>query len=293
VDTLTSRLSTSLKSLIRRLTRPFALPSLDREMAAQAHREGLVPTLTGQATKSVTTPLPGNPSWPMGTPTPPPMTMRTNGTMTPVTTAGATSEGEPDKINHAAKLVEQHRITLPVGATGDNVAVARLHAEAYARARGFEIKPGSFNVLSHLSPAHGEERIGVSFELVVGTGDIDTSQHTERWTWGGAIDWWRRLMGPDQPEGKLLSLVDEAGRRRGGRITGMRPGTPGSEGFEVEGRFTDGGQPSGFSGFANPGWLGPDALRGFDAAKGLGMFDAVDQSPPWMSRADGDDSEGE
>jgi len=208
------------------------------------------------------------------------------------TTAGATSEVEPERINHSAKLVEQHRITLPVGATGDNVAVARLHAEAYARARGFDIKPGSFSVLTTNPLVPNGPTAGVSFELVVGTGDIDTNAHTERWTWGGAIDWWRRLLGPDKPEGKLLSLVDAEGRRRGGRITGMRPVPGDPNAVTIEGEFTDGS--GGFHGFGDPrrmpgDWGGPAALQGL----GIGKTDAADQSPPWMRRADGDDSEGE
>jgi len=297
VDTLTSHLSTSLKSLIRRMTRPFALPSLDREIAAQAHPPKVHPLIRPMGplvqpyqdgpVKSTLAPEARK------TPLLPPQSLVKHQPTTPTTTtttAGATSEVEPERINHSAKLVEQHRITLPVGATGDNVAVARLHAEAYARARGFDIKPGSFSVLTTNPLVPNGPTAGVSFELVVGTGDIDTSAHTERWTWGGAIDWWRRLLGPDQPEGKLLSLVDAEGRRRGGRITGMRPGAPGSEGFEVKGEFTDGQQPGGFSGR----WMGPDALRGFTGAKPWPDYpEGADQRPPWMSRADGDDSEGE
>ena len=67
-----------------------------------------------------------------------------------------------EAVTHTARLVETHRITLPVGATGDNVAVARLHAEAYARARGFELPAGSIGVLSRQGKL-GDEYLGVTF----------------------------------------------------------------------------------------------------------------------------------
>ena len=192
--------------------------------------------------------------------------------MPTMTTDGATSETDP-RITHTSRLVETHRITLPAGATGDNVAVARLHAEAYARARGFELGAGEFSVLGINGP-HG--RSGVQFTLTVGVGDIALDQRVpgvlDRWTWSaGAVEWWQRHLGA--PSAKLLSLVDAAGRRRTGRLTGLRPD---GDGVAVEGEFV--GSPGGFHGR----WLGNDALHGL-----LGGA-AGDGTPPWIKRTDPD-----
>lgn len=166
-------------------------------------------------------------------------------------------------VTHTCDLVERHRITilnrdLPAGAT-DRVAVARLHAEAYARARGFEIAAGSFDVLSGSTTSPGSAFNGVAFDVVVGKGDIHLDQRVpgvlDRWTWSaGCVEWWQRRLGA--PTAKLLSLVDDSGRVRRGRVTGMRPGDR-PDTVEVEGQFTD--APGGFHGT----WLGPEALRGF------------------------------
>jgi hypothetical protein len=217
------------------------------------------------------------------------------------TTGGATSEAEQPTITHTSELVERHRITIPVGATGDNVvAVARLHAQAYARARGFDLQAGSLNVLAHhnTSPFGDPGYLGVSFDVVVGKGDISLDQSVpgvlDRWTWSaGAVEWWQRWLGT--AEGKLISLVDGEGRRRGGRITGIRPIPGDPSAVSVEGEFVDGvgtfhgfGDPSRMPGVMQPGWQGPAALRG----DGISVSPA-DQAPPWMRRADGDDTEGD
>ncbi|AYB70611.1 hypothetical protein SEA_SERENDIPITOUS_70 [Mycobacterium phage Serendipitous] len=181
-------------------------------------------------------------------------------------TTGPTSAADL-RVSHSSTLLEQHRITLPVGATGDNVAVARLHAEAYARARGFELSAGSIGVVSRLGKL-GDEYLGVTFDVVVGKGDISTNQSVpgvlDRWTWsGGALQWWRKVLGNgDGRQGRVLARLDE--RDRGRRVV---PGP----------------------------WRGADALNGFEQADQPGgpVVSAADQRPPWMKRADGDDSEGE
>lgn len=119
---------------------------------------------------------------------------------------------------HSCDLVERHRITLPVGATGDNVAVARLHAEAYARARGFELSAGSMSVTQSLNPDGGY--LGVAFDVTVGKGDIALDQSVpgvlDRWTWsGGAVQWWRRVLNNgDGRQGRVLARRDDLDRGR-------------------------------------------------------------------------------
>lgn len=221
------------------------------------------------------------------------------------TTGGAISEADPSTptITHTCDLVERHRITILAdhlpGKARDRVAVARMHAEAYARARGFEIKAGSFDVLNGSTLSPGSAFNGVAFEVTVGKGDIALDQRMpgvlDHWTWSaGVVEWWQRFLGRLSPGdgGKLLSLVDGKGKVRTGRITGMRPvpGDPGA--VSVEGEFVDGS--GGFHGIGDPSrmpgdWRGPAALQGL----GLGTEANVDQRPPWMRRADGDDTEGD
>ncbi|QOP65614.1 hypothetical protein SEA_SUIGENERIS_73 [Mycobacterium phage Suigeneris] len=174
---------------------------------------------------------------------------------------------DPDNqlgFSHSSELVERHRITLPVGATGDNVAVARLHAEAYARARGFDLSAGSLGVISRLGKV-GDEYLGVAFDVVVGKGDIAMDQRVpgvlDRWTWsGGALQWWRKVLGNgDGRQGRVLARLDDLDRGR--RVV---PGP----------------------------WRGADALNGLglDQASQTGHPTvADDRRPPWMKH----DSEGE
>lgn len=200
-------------------------------------------------------------------------------------TTGPTSETDEPTISHTARLVETHRImldprTLP-GGSAAALDVARLHAEAYARARGFEII-GMSGVTTIDPPA-----TGVQFTVTVGSGDIALDQRTpgvlDRWRWsGGAFDWWRNVLNRnDGREGRLLTLIDDNGRRRQGRITGIRPGPiPGTA--SLEGEFTDGLTPNGFHGFGSPrdgdpSWMTPGALP-----------TAVDRQPPWAKRSDPD-----
>lgn len=98
-------------------------------------------------------------------------------------TTGPTSEDDP-RVSHSCDLVERHRITLPVGATGDNVAVARLHAEAYARARGFELSAGSMSVLNRKGDGY-EALIGVTFEVLARRDDLDRGRRVVPGPWRG------------------------------------------------------------------------------------------------------------
>ncbi|AKF14641.1 hypothetical protein AVJ28_gp72 [Mycobacterium phage Baee] len=175
-------------------------------------------------------------------------------------TTGPISAAEPEpRVTHSCDLVERHRITLPAGATGDNVAVARLHAEAYARARGFELSAGSIGVVSRRGKA-GDEFIGVTFDVTVGKGDIALDQSTpgvlDRWTWsGGAVQWWRRVLNNgDGRQGRVLARRDDLDRGR--RVV---PGP----------------------------WRGAQALNGFDQASQTGHPTvADDRVPPWMKHSE-------
>lgn len=185
-------------------------------------------------------------------------------------------------VTHTSTLVEQHRITIPAGATGDNVAVARLHAEAYARARGFELKAGSIGVLMRNSthPDTPGEYLGVTFDVVVGKGDIHLDQRVpgvlDRWTWSGpAFEWWRNILNrADGREGRVLAAIDENGVRpyaKGGRVN-PRPGGV--------------GDPN-----RAPGeWRGGPALRGegIGPVPGGGPQAGTGDLPPWLRRSDPD-----
>lgn len=123
---------------------------------------------------------------------------------------------------HSAELVERHRITLPVGATDDNVAAARLVAESYAEAHGFEIRPGSFSVIAStngLPIASQGGYLGVAFDVTVGRGDIALDQRVpgvlDCWTWSGPrLEWWRRIFNrADGRQGRRLAARDDVAGR--------------------------------------------------------------------------------
>jgi hypothetical protein len=96
--------------------------------------------------------------------------------------------------------MERHVILLPHGQLGDDddtlVSVAKTHAERYALAHGFEIVRLHGDVYGPLDgAAYG---IGVSFDLVVGKGDIAYDQRVpgalDAWRWSGPrMEFWRRL----------------------------------------------------------------------------------------------------
>lgn len=178
-------------------------------------------------------------------------------------------------MTHTSTLVEQHRITIPVGATGDNVAVARLHAEAYARARGFDISPGSFQVIASTNglPIAGKSgTLGVAFDVVVGRGDIHLDQRVpgvlDTWTWSaGAAEWWRRWL-PGGRQGRVIARPEDGMAT----ITSLpRLGDPTRE----------------------PGaWNGGPAIRGEGIGgpvPGQGAQHGTGQLPPWLRRGTDED----
>lgn len=178
-------------------------------------------------------------------------------------------------MTHTADLVERHRITIPVGATNDNVAVARLHAEAYARARGFEIPAGSFSVLQKRGalPTVGNS-VGVAFDVVVGKGDIHLDQRVpgvlDTWTWSaGMTEWWRRwLPGPrsgrviPRPENSVAS-VSHIGDPN--RLPGAWQGGPAIRGEGIRGEGIGGPVP------------------------GQGAQHGTGELPPWLRRGTDED----
>ncbi len=198
------------------------------------------------------------------------------------------------RVSHTAELVERHRITIPVGATGDNVAVARLHAEAYARERGFEIKPGSFTVIaaSNGMPVVAEGGyLGVAFDVVVGKGDEPGD-----WTWSGpaASHWYNQLakVAPGRTA-PVIGVVDADGSRRirpRGGMTGQLP-----DGRHVPVREVsdnplphmrvDRGELHLGDPMRMPGdWRGPEALGG--PQPGQGAQAGTGELPPWLRRQD-------
>ncbi|QHB37810.1 hypothetical protein I5G63_gp069 [Mycobacterium phage Imvubu] len=184
-------------------------------------------------------------------------------------------------VSHTATLLERHHITIPVGATNDNVAVARLHAEAWARAHGFDIAAGSFQVLQTRGARPGpvSQYVGVAFDVVVGKGDICLDQREpgsrDTWTWsqGHAERVWRLLNG----------VVAKAGARV------IRPRADGLASVtELPG-----------ASFGNPlrhpsaEWLGGGALRGEGISPGpipgAGPQSGTGQLPPWFRRGTDED----
>ena len=218
------------------------------------------------------------------------------------------AETEP-KVTHTSTLMERHRITMPVGATGDNVAVARLHAEAYARARGFEISPGSFQVIA--TSANGMPMVadggtlGVAFDVIVGKGDISTDQSIpgvlDRWTFGGAVKWWADILERARPGhlAPVIAAIDGRGRvntRPGGGVAFGDPtrtkGLLDMADDVLDAPVIERGQ-----------WRGPDALAGPDVPMkrggirfpedgpqpGQGAQSGTGSLPPWLRRGTDED----
>ncbi|AHJ88567.1 hypothetical protein Jolie1_067 [Mycobacterium phage Julie1] len=213
-------------------------------------------------------------------------------------------------MTHTCDLVERHRITIPVGATGDNVAVARLHAEAWAEWNGLEIRPESFEVLasSSFDADHGEY-LGVAFDVVIGKGDIDTDHRgrgaADAWTWSARFQHWRNVFNGMGRQGRLIA------RREDGLASVTRIGDP----TRAPGSLREalGVPPSGDTGIKiqrggvrfpaediHPAWTDPDhpvsrELRETYAPSvppvGPPLTDAADQRPPWLRRADGWDED--
>lgn len=185
-------------------------------------------------------------------------------------------------MTHTSTLVERHRITIPVGATGDNVAVARLHAEAYARARGFEIPAGSFSVIA--STPNGMPMVasggtlGVAFDVVVGKGDIHLDQRVpgvlDTWTWSaGVADWWRRWL-PGGRQGRVSIPHPEGG---------VAPVIPMPGVLDKQHHPKALGDPT-----REPGqWNGPQALGG--PIPGGGIQHGTGPLPPWLRRGTDED----
>jgi hypothetical protein len=128
--------------------------------------------------------------------------------MTSMTT-GPTSEPH---ISHTAELVERHMIVMPCAAVGgatEAFEIATLHAQAWAHAHGLD--PEGLGAIS-LSRSGGTN--GVSFDVVIGRGDIDLDQRMpgvlDRWRWSGRIDWWRRVFNrADGRQGRLLAARED------------------------------------------------------------------------------------
>lgn len=188
-------------------------------------------------------------------------------------TAGATSRtttSEPS-IQHDAQLVERHSISLRAGDLPEDGAgaidVLRLHAQAYARARGLELTSVMARVRTPV-PDPREQIIAVEFDVVVGRGDIAASDdQLHGWTWSqGAVDWWR-------------AIIERVATPRRQRLHVRET----EDGKVIEGRF---GDPRRMPG----DWQGGPAIRG----EGIAATPApADQRPPWMRRGEGWDEDGE
>lgn len=188
----------------------------------------------------------------------------------------------------------RHRITLPIGATGDNVAVARLHAEAYARAHGFEIGAGSFTVLAQNSPAHGQQYLGVAFTETVGRGDIHTDQRVpgvlDTWTWSaGAVERvWRLLNGVMRGKDARRTVRP---REDGVASVTALPGVLGPafgdptrpRGLGVPYADSPAGEGIDAPTIRKGEWHGPEALRG-GPVPGGGPQSGTGELPPWLRR---------
>jgi len=111
-------------------------------------------------------------------------------------------------------------VTLPVGATPDNVAAARLIAEAWAEREGLEIGAGRFNVLAQ-GAVDGPQWLGVAFDVVVGKGDIyPDDPKADDWRWSARMLHWRELLagtGRAREGRRIVSAQEQRQRRWGGR----------------------------------------------------------------------------
>ncbi|AGT12971.1 hypothetical protein KAYACHO_67 [Mycobacterium phage KayaCho] len=202
-------------------------------------------------------------------------------------------------MTHTSELVERHRVTMPVGATGDNVAVARLHAEAWAEWNGLEIRPESFEVLasSSFDADHGEY-IGVAFDVVIGKGDLSTD-HRERgeadaWTWSARFQHWRNVFNGMGRQGRLIA------RREDGLASVTRIGDPTRQPGTLRERL--GVPPEGSIGIKrgglrmtediHPAWSDPDHPVSRELRETYAPpVPPADQRPPWLRRADGWDED--
>lgn len=120
---------------------------------------------------------------------------------------------EAQAITHSAELVERHDITMPSAAVGGPnaaVEVAKLHAQNWADAHGMSVIS-----VSPLSRSGGIN--GVTFDVVVGKGDISLDQRVpgvlDSWRWSGPrMEWWRRVFNrSDGRQGRVLAARDEQG----------------------------------------------------------------------------------
>ncbi|AHJ88369.1 hypothetical protein CG91_gp069 [Mycobacterium phage 39HC] len=190
-------------------------------------------------------------------------------------------------MTHTCDLVERHRITIPVGATGDNVAVARLHAEAWADWNGLELRAEDIGVT-----ARDGQYTGVVFDVVIGKGDIDTDHRgrgaADSWTWSARWQHWRNVFNGMGRSGRLI-----AARQDGlASVTRLGVGDPTREPGSLRERL--GVPPEGDHGIQiqRGGIRFPEAHDG-QTVDGVTLHaaDPADQRPPWLRRADGWDED--
>lgn len=125
-------------------------------------------------------------------------------------------------IKHTAVLSERHLVVVELPGRRHDVlpsefpeivSACERRARAWADAHGLEL--GGLGVYSSASCEGKPARVGVSFEVVVGKGEIDADQspagHLDRWRWsGGRLDWWRNVFNrSDQREGRKLVAREE------------------------------------------------------------------------------------
>lgn len=222
-------------------------------------------------------------------------------------TAGPTSRTTSSGRSPARTLTEHHSISVRAGDLPEDGAgaidVLKLHAQAYARDRGFEIVSLSARVSTPV-PDPREQRIAVEFDVVVGKGELALDRpEDDRWAWSyAAADHnWKLL-------DDLFTDPEDRPRVRGTRL---RVRETGEGGKVIEGRF---GDPRRMPG----DWGGPAALRGEGIAEHpvhpawsdpnhpvsrdlqatyappvppATEPPAADQRPPWLRRGDGWDEE--
>lgn len=146
-----------------------------------------------------------------------PTTMTTTGqTSEPVQSVDTASAG----VKHTADLIERHRIVintadLPTGAKA-RTDVARLHAEAWARAHGLEL--GGMHSIAGSSLFPESCYNGVEFEVTVGKGEIALDQRVpgvlDRWKWSARMEHWRRVFtGKDGRQGRRLAAREDVSQR--------------------------------------------------------------------------------
>jgi hypothetical protein len=128
---------------------------------------------------------------------------------------------DPPELTHRAELVEKHTIMADVPAWHSVPSVAveaqlALVDDALAEARRWAEREG-LELINLARVEHrlstDQVRIGVSFDVVVGKGDLDPADaRADDWRWSARMLHWRDMLANKTREGRRIVAREEAGR---------------------------------------------------------------------------------